>query len=61
MDPEVMGDLFKRHPRPTVTRNPHDIVTELFGKWSWHTDILSAHPLGQAISDVTSTCSRPKI
>ncbi len=31
MDAEVLGHLLDRHPRATVPRNPHDVLTELFG------------------------------
>jgi ferredoxin len=59
MNTKIGGDLLDGHTIIAVTSNPHDIVAELTGLGPGHTDILSAHPSGQANSDVTYSCSRP--
>lgn len=57
---EISGDLLDRHTVIAVASDPHDIVAELAGVRPGHKDILPARPCGQANSDVTYSCSRPK-
>lgn len=44
MDPEVPRDLLDRHTRTSITSDPDDVLTELFGEGLGHSDILSARP-----------------
>ncbi|GAA2451316.1 hypothetical protein GCM10010388_45910 [Streptomyces mauvecolor] len=60
MDTEVGGHLLDRHARAAVPRDPHDVLAELFRIRLGHSDILPTRPTGQASSDVTRSCSRPK-
>ena len=60
MDPEIGGDLLEGHTRGALTGDPDHVLTELFGIGLRHGNILSAHPAGQAKSDVTRSCSRPE-
>ena len=61
MDSEVGGDLLDRHTVLAVAGDPHNIVTKLSGVGPWHNNILPARPPGQAISDVTCSCSTPVV
>ena len=58
--PKSVGDLLERHTGIAVAGDPDDVVTELTGIRLGHSDILPARPTGQASSDVTYPCSRPK-
>jgi len=55
---EIFRDLLDPHTRLTAARDTHDVITELSGIKLRHNNILPAHPLGQANSDVNKQCSR---
>lgn len=60
MDSEVGSHLLDRHARTPVPRDTDDILAELFRIRLGHSDILPTRPAGQASSDVTRSCGRPK-
>ncbi|MFJ3630896.1 hypothetical protein [Streptomyces sp. NPDC090112] len=61
MDSEVGGHLLDRHTWGAVSRDPHDVLAELFRIGLGHSDILPTCPTGQASSDVTRSCGRPSL
>lgn len=56
---EAGGHLPDRHTRAAVSRDSHDVLSELFRIGLWQSDILPTRPTGQASSDVTRSGSRP--
>ncbi len=61
MDPEVVRDLLDRHAGLAVPCDTDHVITELTRVRLGHSNILPAHPAGQANSDVTYPCSRPEL
>src|SRR5690606_33184617 len=59
--PEVSRDLPDRHSGLAVTRDAHDVISELGGIGLGHSNILPGRPPGQARSDVTYSCSSPTV
>ena len=57
---EVFRDPLDRRTRFAVPRDAHDVVRELTWIGLRHNDILPGCPPGQANSDATCPCSRPK-
>ena len=47
----VGGDPLGRHARTAVTDDSHNVLAELLRERSRHSNILSARPSGQAISE----------